>query len=322
MAQPIYPQQNMYGNRLSLGSLVKPVTNVITGGSNNNNNGGGGGMDFSGYAGDFFSGVGDALSGGLEDAFAWGVDQTTDSLGPFKPMVGSFAGNHLDFIPGISKPTVGVPPSAPPPGVPSASGFNWDSSIFHDLPEYDSLLNEDGTLKDEYVLTSDYDPTYLNDLANFARSTDPSAWLQLTQDKINLEGAQARDDITEQRLGQLMQARENLAMRGGLRGGAAERLEGMGMEQAMMENQRLARSIQDQLLDASIAEETAKIDLRSQLPGMELRRAGFDAEVNRYNINNAFEEARLAYQFELDRLNKLNEILATQQTAEAQYANA
>jgi len=168
-------------------------------------------------------------------------------------------------------------------------------------PEYSSILGPDGRLPDDLMVDNQYNNEYMNQLQDYATRQGPSPWLTAQQGLISSQGATARDDLEAQRLGGLQEAQEQLAMRGGLRSGAAERLAGLGMEAKMGESQDLSRALEQQMLEAQLAEEASKVGMMGQLPGMEAQRAQLSGGVQQQNIANLFGERERAHKFDLGK---------------------
>lgn len=78
------------------------------------------------------------------------------------------------------------------------------------------------------------------------RQMEQSPWLKMAMEKQQAEQAQLMDQAARQQQGALAGARSQLAMRGGLRGGAAERMAASGAEGLtnLMQQQRQAGAIE------------------------------------------------------------------------------
>lgn len=174
-------------------------------------------------------------------------------------------------------------------------------------PEYGSPLVGAGTAEDPYrlptelQLESTYDPSYMARLGEYAYGEEPSPWLERQHELIGLDYATGREDLDAQLAGSMQQAREQLAMRGGMRTGAAERLEETGIWGQMMERQRLGRERQRQILGAELAEEESKLGIREQLPGMELSREQQDLARQEADIARLMDEQRFRYGTEQEK---------------------
>ena len=94
------------------------------------------------------------------------------------------------------------------------------------MTPFTSQRNEDGTIKDVYQTKDTYDPRAINSMREDALRTpgQMSRWGQMAQ-------SQAGNQIAKQQSGQLATATGNLAMQGGLRSGARERLQQQSQQQ-------------------------------------------------------------------------------------------
>lgn len=95
--------------------------------------------------------------------------------------------------------------------------------------------------------------------------------------------AQSRDQNAAQMSGQLAQAKNQLAMQGGLRTGARERLAAGGMQQQLRGNQSALGNIQMQ-------DEQNRQKWLQMLPGMDLQAAQYRTGVDDKNISRALTE--------------------------------
>lgn len=104
----------------------------------------------------------------------------------------------------------------------------------------------------------------------------PSQWRQL-------EEARQADLLNRQGAGQLAQAQGGLAMRGGLRGGAGERMAAQIAQQNLLGRQGTAR-------DLALADEQRRMQAMQQLPGAELAESQYQTGISQYNIDKALQE--------------------------------
>lgn len=78
--------------------------------------------------------------------------------------------------------------------------------------------------------------------ADIQREMEQSPWYKMALDKQGAEQARLLGQTQQQQAGQLAQARSNLAMRGGLSGGAAERMARAGAESGALAAQNIRGS--------------------------------------------------------------------------------
>ena len=154
-------------------------------------------------------------------------------------------------------------------------------------PEFQTVGNKDtGLLRDEYNLQNNLN-TQVLDQARQEALRDPgtmSRWGQLAL-------TQAQNQNAAQNAGQLQQAQNQLAMQGGLRTGARERLASQGMQQQLRGNQAALGNIQMQ-------DELNRQKWMQMMPGMELQAAQYDTTIQDRNIGRALDELRQGRDFD------------------------
>lgn len=138
-------------------------------------------------------------------------------------------------------------------------------------------------------------------LAADALRTGPSAWRGLMDQQMGLKYSGMSDQLAQQQAGQLGQARSALAMRGGLRGGSAERLATQGMQQGLLERQRMARQRAEEGMGYNIQDELNRQQQVQALGQMDLQRAQFGQSQEQFNIGNTLAELARKNAFDLDR---------------------
>lgn len=146
------------------------------------------------------------------------------------------------------------------------------------LKNFDSQLTDTGQIKDAYQIKDTLNRDALTASRNEALR-DPgtmSKWGTMAL-------SQARNQNAASMAGQQQQARSSLAMQGGLRSGARERLASQGMQQQLQGNQSALGSIQMQ------DEQNRQKWLQMQ-PGLELQDAQYNTTIQDRNIGRATSE--------------------------------
>lgn len=128
------------------------------------------------------------------------------------------------------------------------------------------------------------DQTALNAIKDKALATGPSAWAKLALDQNNLDLLNAKDQAGAQALSGANTAGGLLAMRGGLGGGAAERIATNASRDMNASRQAAGRNAALGRLGVLTSDEQQKNALLTQVPGMELANKGFLADMNKFNI--------------------------------------
>jgi len=199
------------------------------------------------------------------------------------------------------------------PAAPSAPGQYGPVAA----PERPSFLNGSLTMPAELQIQNSYDPSYLNQYANYATSTEESPWLQLQRQQIGSDYANRGSQLQQQQAGGVNKGMEQLAMRRGLSGGAGERLAASGVGAGMMGQQGLAREREDAIRQMQIAEQTGKTNAMGQLPGMEIQRAQQEMAPQQYNIGNVLNEREREFGAEMDAYKTQMAAWAAEQQANA-----
>lgn len=109
----------------------------------------------------------------------------------------------------------------------------------------------------------------LDAFRDMALRRGPSAWANQMTSKQYLEEADARERAKREARSSRAQAESDLAMRGGLSGGARERLAGGAMRDLLSMSQDTTRQGILNRMQIGVNDQTNKIQQLSQLPGME-----------------------------------------------------
>lgn len=160
-----------------------------------------------------------------------------------------------------------------------------------------------GQLKEPYQLKTQADKRGLEALRGEALRTGPSAWR-------SMEEAAQKDALAKSSAGQLAQARNQMAMQGGLRGGSAERLAAQGMNQNLAGGQNISRNL-------AIADEQKRMQAVGQLPTAEINQATFDRGTSTYNIDKSLSEVLQKRASDINQYNQQMSAWGAERTAAA-----
>jgi hypothetical protein len=171
-----------------------------------------------------------------------------------------------------------------------------------DDPSYgfQSILDQDGHLSNQYAVKpgadvkfnqlNHYDPITMKSnmgelddrlsginlntqgleaIRDRALSSGPSSWASLMLQQQDQQKAAAQDKLAETNATQGAQARSQMAMKGGLQGGASERMARQNARDLMLGQQELGRDDASKRLGIMTTDESQKLDLLKGLPGME-----------------------------------------------------
>ncbi len=158
--------------------------------------------------------------------------------------------------------------SGQPGRTPFLSAIGQNGNI---LPQYEMQASKPLEWQDAKVNTQG-----LEALRQRALSQGPSAWAGLAEQQQGLQAREGRQRAEQEGASQAAQAQSQLAMRGGLSGGAAERLAGQSARDIAMRRHGINRQAMNNRLGISMQDEQNKLGLLSQLPGQELGYGQFD----------------------------------------------
>lgn len=168
------------------------------------------------------------------------------------------------------------------------------------------------------------DKRALEALRTRALTEGPSTWAQLMNQKQALEEAQGRSDIGAQAGTQAAQARSQLAQKGGLTGGSAERIAASSAKNAMNLRQQLAGQGALTRANTALQDEQQRLDLLKSLPGMELqaiepefKNRAAQMQAQQFNIEQALKD-----KYSQDQYNMMKYQNDMQAWAAANQANA
>jgi hypothetical protein len=168
---------------------------------------------------------------------------------------------------------------------PESAPYATDYSGRPTYPGYESYLTAGGNLPANLQQQSFLDTQALEEMRRRSLSTTPSAWASLSQEKQGLEQAQLLEQARQQALQGTAQAQTQLAMKGGLRSGAAERIARGGAENLMRAGQQVSGAGAMARQNILLQEEQNKLGLLQAQPGMETQAAGAQSAAQQANIN-------------------------------------
>ncbi len=147
---------------------------------------------------------------------------------------------------------------------------------------------------------------------NEALRRGPSSWAKLSTRKQFAEEADARDRAKQEARSSQAQAEADLAMRGGLSGGARERLTAGGARNLLAMSQDVGRQGGLNRMQIGINDEQNRISQLGMLPGME--NSNLQAQLQKENLwENARQSDLQRTQAENERRNQWNQMLYQQQ---------
>jgi len=189
------------------------------------------------------------------------------------------------------------------------------------MPAFQSQLGAGGMMPEQYQIQDQLNRTGLEQMRGLATGTGPTAWGQARGQQLATDQARSLQDVTAQGQAAQAQARSQLSQRGGLSGGARERLAGAGARQDLMGRQGALMAGQ-QAREGLATEDQARRDRAlGQLPGAELGAAQFGQNTSKYNIQNALGEKQAERNYNMQKYQADAQAWAAQKQAEAIRAN-
>lgn len=233
---------------------------------------------------------------------------------------------------------------------PGTAGATPDSASNSGMPKYptlNSLLDEGGNLKSQYQLQARPDVGYQSQIGEldkrlgginlntqgiekvreYATGSGPSAWGKLMEENQRMGEQDRRNQNAASNASAQSGAFSQLASKGGLSSGARERLALQGSRSLNASQQDIARQGQEQRIGIGGQDEAQRLQLLSQLPGMEVQALQPDFQKASMWGNLANAEANKqsdlalsnrAYSTDVEKLNKLG---ALQENARLDQSN-
>ena len=188
----------------------------------------------------------------------------------------------------------GAPPvAAPAPAAPAKMP----------APSFVSPLNADNQLDSKFTIQGPSDVQFgqvkagqldtkglasdtqaLDAMRDRALATGDSPWLKMQVEKQQLGELDSRDRAASQALGSNAVARSQLAMKGGLGGGASERMAKAGARDLNALQQGIGRQGQLDRMGLNIADDQTKTQLLGQTAGLDLAHGAQGQDMAKFNI--------------------------------------
>lgn len=231
------------------------------------------------------------------------------------------------------------------PGADGGSGQG--SSGMPAYPTLNSLLDPSGNLKSQYQLQARPDVGYqsqigeldkrlgninlntqgLQKVREYATGSGPSAWGKLMEEQQRMGEQDRRNQAAASSASAQSGAFSQLASKGGLSSGARERLAQQGGRNLSASQQDIARQGQEQRIGIGGQDEAQRLQLLSQLPGMEVQALQPEFQKTSMWGNLANAEANKASDLALQNraystdVEKLNKLGALQENARLDQSN-
>ena len=206
-------------------------------------------------------------------------------------------------------------------------GYNPDGSPM--APEWEDLgtiFDEQGNLMPEYEMGyNTLDPSSIagySQFEDFATGTGLSPWAIAQQERLGIEEQMQREDVQRGAQSAAAQAQSQLAMRGGLRSGARERIATSGARDALRARQEVAGQAMLQRADIGSQDAANRQQALQNFVGMgadiEQFNVGQRTAADQFNIGTRLAELSERRSFELGAYEQEVEKWAAEKKAEAQ----
>jgi hypothetical protein len=171
-------------------------------------------------------------------------------------------------------------------------GFNDPYANMPERPDFESLLGHNKLLPSQLQTSRYSDTSGLDAFKQRALNPGTSTWASMLLKRRGLEQANALQDASARTASGAADARSQIAMRGGLTGGAAERIAKSTGRDQMKAAQDIRRQGEISNYDILTNDAQEKDKMMGQLPGMQLQQAQFGADADKFNITNSLAEKR------------------------------
>jgi hypothetical protein len=209
-------------------------------------------------------------------------------------------------------------PAAPAPAAPTGPySFGWNTTPLPTdpsgrpmTPKFNTIGDDTtGLLKSPYNITNNLDTRAL-EAGRAEALRDPSQMSRWGQMAL----AQGQNQNAAMAASQLSQGTSNLAMQGGLRSGARERLQAMGNQNRLLSNQNVLQNV-------NMQDEQNRMKWLQMQPGAELMSAQYGSNIQDKNISRAIGEIGQGRELQQRQYDEMMRGWAAAQTANA-AANA
>lgn len=171
------------------------------------------------------------------------------------------------------------------------------------------------------VLTNRLDPSGLKAYQDRATGVGPSAWADMMTKQQGLEETNLLNQAAQNSATQAATARSNLAMHGGLRGGAMERLSGQAGNDLALSRQNVLNQGNLSRANIGVQDEAIKNQFLQGLPGQQLASANYATGVDAQNAARNAANAGNLNQYNLTKYGEQMKLKGAGMTSQA-IANA
>ncbi len=157
-------------------------------------------------------------------------------------------------------------------------------------PKYSPGWNPETDTVTDGVM-SNFDQRALNRFRGEALRTGPSVWAGLAKKSVGMQEADMRERAARDAASGTATARNQLAMRGGMTGGGAERVAQDGARNYMSMNQEIGRQSADNMAQIDLNDEQNRIQQLGMMPGMEAQKAQLFGQSRSFDVGQKMGES-------------------------------
>jgi hypothetical protein len=196
-------------------------------------------------------------------------------------------------------------------------------------PDWEGIRDHKGNLREQFRLNKDadvgIDQRAIDAIRQKGMSTGDSAWAQMQLQKSQMDAQNQRQNLATQGASSAAQARNGMAMRGGVSAGARERIARSSARDQMMGQQQVGRDLNAQNLNIRTQDEQMKNDALKTTMGadqanaqMGLQNRDYRGNVDLQNRNAAMLDVEGKGRFDLSVYKDKMAAYGASKTADAQ----
>lgn len=257
----------------------------------------------------------------LED----GREARQDETGQWMPAGGGEGGINLDTFKAIEEQKRQTEAAR----VAALQAQGYDSTGRPLAAQWNSLLDGSGNLQDKYKLNAQpdvqIDPRAMDAIRQSALRTGPSAWANMAMEKQKLEELSMMDKARQQSAGAQAQNLNALMMRGGLSGGARERMARAASRDQAMGAQGVYRQGQMDRMGINLQDEQNRRQDLNQVANLDFQKANLDSnnrayrtQVDTMNLQSLLKENEAKRMWDANQYNEKMRAWAAGKQADAQ----
>lgn len=188
-------------------------------------------------------------------------------------------------------------------------------------PAWNSLLDENGNLKSQYVFNPNVGDMGAYDKYRAEAMRDPgaqSAWANMMEQKIGKDKLASLDKNIAAQRGQQAQAFSDLAASGGVSSGARERMAMNASRQAMLNSQGINNTADQNLMNTRLQDEQNRVGQLQNASNLDFQNRDYLANAQKLNLQNTLNEVLQKRGWDANKYNETMRAWAADKSAQAQ----